>query len=88
MTTTTAKPVFLYLKACPLSDRQLKKIREAGYVTVPVESFDSVRIMEPMLLLQNDPIAKAAFATIAASTWDSPATGFGRRVAKSLAEAQ
>jgi hypothetical protein len=90
MNSVNPKPVFLYLDGFPLSDRQLKKIKDAGYVAVPVKSFDSVKIVEPALLWRSDPVAKAAFSAISeAPTYNSEtAERFGRKVAKALATDQ
>lgn len=77
------KPIFMYLKECKLSDRQLRKLTDAGYVTLPVDSFDSVRIAEPLLMGSN-PIAKAAYEAIANSGYSSIPEKFGRRVAQAL----
>lgn len=78
-------PIFLYLKSCKLSDRSLKKLNAAGYITIGVESFESVKIAEP-LLFGSSKLAKAAYHTIMDSGYDSTRAKFGGIVAKALSD--
>ncbi len=77
------KPIFLYLKSCKLSDRSLKKLNAEGYITIAVDSFDDVKIADP-LLLGSTGLAKAAYETIIHSGYSSTREKFGDRVAKTL----
>lgn len=78
------KPIFMYLNSCKLSDRQLKKLVAAGYITIPVESFDSVKVCEPIIIGHGADIIKAAMSAIVDSGYESVCARFGRSVAKSL----
>ena len=78
-------PLFLYLKTCKLEKAMLKKLTDAGYIPIAVESFDDVKIVEPLPLRSTNGIIRAAFSTIAESEWSSVKEKFGNKVARTLA---
>lgn len=82
------KAIFLYLKSCPLDTLTLKRLTTAGYVAIAVESFDNVRVCEPVIIGHGQEIFTAAMHALTAShsQFDSVCATFGRRLAKTLSE--
>ena len=80
----SAKPLFLYLASAALDESTLALLEAAGYVPVPVHSFDSVKIAEPVWIGQGSALAKAAFETVSAAGYDSVRADFGKRIAAHL----
>lgn len=77
-------PLFVYLKSCSIEPEALKRIEDAGYVPIAVESFEDFRIIETMPIGATNEITKAALREIV-SGYSSAAESFGRKVAKTLA---
>ncbi len=78
-------PLFLYLKSCKMEKSVLAKLRDAGYLPIAVESFDAIKVVEPLPLAASNSIIRAAFSTIAESEWSSIKEKFGSKVARILA---
>lgn len=77
-------PLFVYLKSCSIEPEALKRIEDAGYVSIAVESFEDFRIIETLPIGATNEITKAALREIV-SGYASAAESFGRKVAKTLA---
>jgi ferritin-like protein len=58
------KKIFAYTKAAGLPKRVIRDIADAGYVPVPVENFDCVRLIEPIAEAENSALIKTAFRAI------------------------
>lgn len=79
-----AKPIMFYLPSATMTAAALNRIAKAGYLAVPVASFDSVKIVDSLPAQTVGPAARAAFDAIANSPGSLVAEDFGRRVAKAL----
>lgn len=77
-------PIFLHLKSCRMGKLVIQQLIAAGYIPIEVQSFDDVKIVEPIPLLQHQTIASAALGTIASAGYSSVAEDFGKRIAKAL----
>jgi hypothetical protein len=78
-------PLFLYLKDCKIEESVLKKLESAGYLPIAVESFDAIKIVEPVPIGATNAITRAAMECLATTTWSATVEHFGRKVAKALA---
>lgn len=58
------KPLFLYLKSSEIKKSDLQRLRQAGYILLLVESFESIKLINVTNLSLNEPISKAALLTI------------------------
>jgi len=83
------QPIFLYLKTSAPDSAALKKLNIAGYLTIGVNSFDDVKIIESIPTASVDAISRAALETILADTSPyGPLPRFGHKVASILAKAK
>jgi hypothetical protein len=71
------RPLFLYIKGTKISESDLKAIRASGYTPMEVESFESVKIVNPITAIASDPVSQAALKTIRGSIIED---NFGRLV--------
>ena len=78
-------PLFLYLKSCKLEKPMLKKLQDAGYIPIAVESFDDIKIVDALPIGATNAISRAAFQTIAESDLGGVKERFGNKIARTLA---
>lgn len=83
-----SKQVFLYLSSAKLSHDDLFALREAGFVPIRVNSFNSVKIIDPLLEADRSAVWMAAMEAISKHQKDGegPKTMFGRLLAEKLAD--
>ena len=75
----------LYTPAAKFSGPVLNRIAKAGYLAVPVDSFDAVKIIDQIPVGGVGAVSRAAFDAIAAAGAHSPVPeDFGRRLAATL----
>lgn len=76
----------LYTPSADFSAAVLNRIAKAGYLAVPVASFDSVKIIDSIPAQTIGPAARASFDALANAGHTNSAVveDFGRRVAKAL----
>lgn len=83
-------PIFMHLRSARLPKAEVKRMEAAGYVVLCVNSFDDVRIVDPIPAATVGVIAKAAFESIAAIAADKSTFGtqpaFGSGVAAALSK--
>ena len=79
------KPLFVYLKGT--KNLPVKKIEEAGYVCVPVDSFDSYDIVEPLIQGVHGIVTQCAYETLMRDAYPNKEK-FGNRVLKALAQSE
>jgi hypothetical protein len=59
-----AQKIFAYTKDANLSRKSLQRLEEAGYIPVPVENFDCIKLIEPMPDAAAGAILSAALTAI------------------------
>lgn len=78
-------PLFLYLKSSEIKPEDLEKLRSEGYVPIGIDSFESVRIVEPLPFLATNTLAHEAFKAISEYPHSGIHEAFGKKIAKALA---
>lgn len=80
-------PIFLYLRSAKPHSDTLKKLRDAGYITMAVDSLNDVKIISQGDQLGENNVTMAeinrlAFEAISTSCYSSIREDFGLRVTK------
>ena len=75
-------PLFLYLKGTNIGKPAMERLEKAGYIPMEVEDFNSVKVVQPEVMLASDPISQAALNAVLKSSGDFDKARFGKQVAE------
>ena len=77
-----SKQIFIYKKSAKPSHELLTELEKAGYICVPVEMLDDVKIITSFNFLDQSGtfLLKAAWETIEKGTYSAPREEFSKKV--------
>lgn len=80
--------IFAYTKDAKLTKKTLDKLAEAGYIPVPVDSLDCIRLIEPVPDAEASLIFQSAIKTLMAEKYGDNKSVFGKFVLQAVLDSQ
>jgi hypothetical protein len=87
--TKRVSKIFAYTKEAKLDKKTLKMLTDDGYIPIPVESLDCIRVFEPIPDAESNIIFDAAIQTLmSGDSFTDNKKKFGELVLKSFAKSK